>query len=71
MSNDDEARYVVGIDLGTTNSALTYVDAAVPEAEQKVEVFDIPQLTAPGEVRSLPVLPSAGSIFRNSHRRNV
>jgi len=55
------ARYVVGIDLGTTNSALAYA-AIVPEpdpaASASVEVMPIPQLTNPGEVRDEDLLPS-------------
>jgi molecular chaperone DnaK (HSP70) len=55
------ARYLIGIDLGTTNSALAYVDlhrgkgkTAAPE----VQTFPIPQLTAPAEVSPRPLLPS-------------
>jgi hypothetical protein len=51
------ARYVVGIDLGTTNSALSYVDLAMP-ARTEQQVLKIPQLTAAGTVEGLPVLPS-------------
>lgn len=54
----DTSRYVVGIDLGTTNSALAYVDTSVPEAERRVQVLPVPQLVAPGEVADSPVLPS-------------
>lgn len=47
-------RYVVGIDLGTTNSALSYRDL-----DQKAgEVLAIPQLTAPGTVEERSLLPS-------------
>ena len=50
------ARYVVGIDLGTTNSAVAYVDA---EAERwAVQTFAVPQLVGPGQVESLETLPS-------------
>ena len=50
------ARYVVGIDLGTTNSAVAYVDT---EAKSwQVEHFPIPQLVAPGEVEPRDTLPS-------------
>ncbi|RLB97920.1 MAG: molecular chaperone DnaK, partial [Deltaproteobacteria bacterium] len=54
-----DARFIVGIDLGTTNSALAYVDLqAEREAQRRIEIFDIAQLTGPGEVSRLPVLPS-------------
>jgi len=51
-----EAKYVLGIDLGTTNSVLAY---APLDAEQpKVEVLRVPQLVASGTVESLGLLPS-------------
>ncbi|WP_437229635.1 Hsp70 family protein [Planctomicrobium sp. SH661] len=50
------SRYVVGIDLGTTNSALCFVDTQVPQ--WKVETFRIPQLVAPSEVDARETLPS-------------
>ncbi|TAN50069.1 MAG: Hsp70 family protein [Methylococcaceae bacterium] len=51
------AHYAVGIDLGTTNSVLSYVD--LQEAEQAaLHVLPIPQLFAPGVVDSKPQLPS-------------
>ena len=49
------ARYLVGIDLGTTNTACAYVDIATG---RDIRVFDVPQLVAPGEVRARPTLPS-------------
>src|SRR5262245_66321461 len=49
------ARYLVGIDLGTTNTACAYVDT---EAGRDIAVFEVPQLVAPGEVRGRPSLPS-------------
>ena len=39
------ARYLVGIDLGTTNTACAYVDT---RAGRAIRVFDVPQLVAPG-----------------------
>ena len=50
------AKYVIGIDLGTTNSVLAY---APLDAEQpQVEVLPIPQLVAAGTVESRTMLPS-------------
>lgn len=49
-------RYVVGIDLGTTNSAVTYVDT--DEQPWQVRVLPLPQLVGPGEVESRESLPS-------------
>ena len=50
----------VGIDLGTTNSALAWIDPA--EAEDTsfppIHIFDIPQLVAPNRVEPRRTLPS-------------
>lgn len=52
-------RYIIGIDLGTTNSAVGYVDLGASEsADGDVRFLDIPQLVAPGELADRPVLPS-------------
>jgi hypothetical protein len=51
------ARYIVGIDLGTTNSALARCDA-VAEEEGRIEVRSIPQLVNPNEVAERTLLPS-------------
>ena len=61
MTQDNAAdrtpsRYVVGIDLGTTNSAMAYVD--VDLAPDEVRTFPVPQLTAPGVVEPRDTLPS-------------
>ena len=50
------SRYVVGIDLGTTNSAVCYVDTA--EAPWRVRTLPVPQLVAPGVVEARQTLPS-------------
>ncbi|MES2535906.1 MAG: Hsp70 family protein [Pseudomonadota bacterium] len=56
MSN---ARYSIGIDLGTTHSALAYTDLDASDGEKTSHgVLGIPQLTAPGEVEAPPLLPS-------------
>jgi hypothetical protein len=47
---------VVGIDLGTTNCAVCYVDTA--EDPWCVRVFRVPQLVAPGVVEAHDTLPS-------------
>src|ERR1700679_2282915 len=51
------AKYIVGIDLGTTNSALARCDAAAEE-ENRIEVRSIPQLVNPNEVADRTLLPS-------------
>ena len=53
------SRYLVGIDLGTTNSVVAYVDTqSVADAKSLIHVFPVPQLVRPGEVGTLPSLPS-------------
>jgi len=52
----EASRFVVGIDLGTTNSAVGYIDTA--EAPWQVHTLAIPQLVAPGEVEARETLPS-------------
>ena len=54
----DEApsRYLVGIDLGTTNCAVCYVDTAA--AKRKIKVLSIPQITAMAVSESRETLPS-------------
>jgi hypothetical protein len=53
------SRYVVGIDLGTTNSAVAYVDTGVGEgADTVVTHLMIPQVVNPGVVEERPLLPS-------------
>jgi hypothetical protein len=55
-------KYVIGIDLGTTNSALAYTEFK-PDAGRfdapDVRLMEIPQLVNPGEVRDEPLLPSS------------
>ena len=50
------SRYVVGFDLGTTNSAVTYVDTA--EEPWRVSTFAVPQLVAAGQHEARETLPS-------------
>jgi len=47
-------RYIVGIDLGTSNTAVAY---AAP-GRQEIELLEIEQLVAPGQVAARPLLPS-------------
>jgi len=53
-------KYIIGIDLGTTNSAVTYIDIALNENRSRpvIEHFEIPQLTGSGEISNAKVLPS-------------
>jgi molecular chaperone DnaK (HSP70) len=54
-----DKRFVVGIDLGTTNCAVAYADLqGGKDSGTDIRLFKIPQLTGPGEVSRLAVLPS-------------
>lgn len=48
-------RRIVGIDLGTTHTAVAEVD---PEGSRRPEIFEIPRLTGPFRVAQSPTLPS-------------
>ena len=50
------SRYIVGIDLGTTNSAVTYIDTQ--EEPWKIRVLPMLQLVGPGEIEPRDSLPS-------------
>ena len=53
------SRYIVGIDLGTTNCAVAYVDTRGRERPTAaIQPFEVPQLVAPGETAPRPMLPS-------------
>lgn len=53
------SRYIVGIDLGTTNCAVAYVDTKGRERPTAdIRLFSVPQLVAPGETAPRPMLPS-------------
>ena len=60
-------KYAVGIDLGTSNCAIAYC-SIMPNSNDEVPesitphlpiVLEIPQIVAPGQVASKPLLPSA------------
>ena len=52
-------RYAIGIDLGTTHSALSYVNLVESDGEKSSHgVLKVPQLSAPGTVEELSLLPS-------------
>ena len=57
-------KYVVGIDLGTSNCAVAYGDIEAARAGGGVEALDLEQLVAGSEVGALGLLPS--TIYRPS-----
>jgi molecular chaperone DnaK (HSP70) len=54
------ARYLIGIDLGTTNSALAYIDLRQSKSGGRVPIqaFAVPQLVAVSDVAPRPLLSS-------------
>ena len=61
MRDTEALKYIIGIDLGTTNSAISYVDLSEPETgngRKNIKIFRVPQLTADGAVSPESVLPS-------------
>ncbi|MDP1666533.1 MAG: Hsp70 family protein [Methylobacter sp.] len=50
------SNYLVGIDLGTTHTVVAYTKA--DSTNQEIQIFQIEQLIAPGQVAARPLLPS-------------
>jgi hypothetical protein len=53
-----DSEFIVGIDLGTTNSALAYCEKAGGLEGARIEVAAIPQMVNPNEVAERTLLPS-------------
>ncbi|WP_442499676.1 Hsp70 family protein [Methylobacter sp. sgz302048] len=53
---NQSAKYLVGIDLGTTHTVVAFARADKPNFE--IEIFQVEQLVAPGQVAARPLLPS-------------
>jgi molecular chaperone DnaK (HSP70) len=62
MSKTSDLSYLVGIDLGTTNSVLAYQAQAIEqpalEEPEKIDILPIPQLVKAGQVEERFLLPS-------------
>lgn len=52
----ENVRFIIGIDLGTTNSSVSFVDTS--KKPYKVEDFQVLQLSAPGETTVQSLFPS-------------
>ena len=50
------SRYTIGVDLGTSNCALAYIDTRA--GDDRVRVLSLPQLEEAGTVSDLPILPA-------------
>ncbi|KJS00052.1 MAG: molecular chaperone DnaK [Desulfobulbaceae bacterium BRH_c16a] len=54
-----EPAYIIGIDLGTTNSVVAYTEATTERIEDaRIRIFDIPQVVEAGAVETRRALPS-------------
>jgi len=53
-----ESKFIVGIDLGTTNSALAYCEFGAESQVSPIDIHAIPQLVNPNEVADRTLLPS-------------
>ncbi len=54
-----EPQYIIGIDLGTTNSIVAYTEAGLEKGQSPdIRVLDIPQVVAPRTVEKRSLLPS-------------
>jgi len=62
-----DPQFVIGIDLGTTNSAVAY--ANLRERPARVRVFGVPQLVAEGETAPRETLPSFLYLLSEEERR--
>ena len=52
-------RYIIGIDLGTTNCAVAYTDPLDGQGNSpEIRVFPVPQIVNPGQVEEKNLLPS-------------
>ncbi|TKF65371.1 Hsp70 family protein [Vibrio sp. F13] len=65
-SQEQAPKFSVGIDLGTTHCVLSYIDTSNEDA--RVEVMQIPQLTAPGTVETRSQL---GSFLYQPHEHEM
>ena len=58
-TGQSDAKFSLGIDLGTTHCALSWVNRAASDGEKVVQgVLDIPQLCGPASIEARPLLPS-------------
>jgi molecular chaperone DnaK (HSP70) len=54
-----KSRYCVGIDLGTTNSVIAYIDTLIADAgDECSRVFAVDQKVGPGSTQALEYIPS-------------
>ena len=49
-------KYVIGIDLGTTNSVVAYASTDADSDTPSIELLQLPQLVAAGTVEALSLI---------------
>lgn len=57
----EESRYIIGIDLGTTNSAVAFIDTTA--STPAIETFLLPQFVSPNTIENRRTLPSFLSTY--------
>lgn len=63
-----DSRFIIGIDLGTTQCALSYVD--LEDKSLKVRNLDVTQLVSGGQIEDQPTLPSVIYLCEESRELN-
>ena len=61
IMKETKSRFVIGIDLGTTNSVVSYIDIENEHDQSessRIEIYPCPQIEAPGEIKEHNLLPS-------------
>ena len=53
------SRFIVGIDLGTTNTAMAYLDTREDDPHPVIHTYEIPQIVRAGAAEPRPLLPSS------------
>lgn len=57
--NENNSKFYIGIDLGTSNTVVSYAQIDNLNAETpEFKIFNIPQIVKPGEILKRPLLPS-------------
>jgi molecular chaperone DnaK (HSP70) len=54
----NKSRYIIGIDLGTTNCAVSFIDTLSVNTSNKAQIFPLPQLYSLTAMTSSTMLPS-------------
>ncbi len=57
-SGENASRYIIGVDLGTTHTVLSYIDLDDESGKRAIHLFAPLQITGPGEIAERSVLPS-------------